>query len=136
LETYTMKIQIESRIMFDLAQNHIIPAAIKYQNGLIQNVQGLNDVLGSAGKAASVTQVGLITEISEHVNGIKENIDKMLLARKEANVIQEPRAKAIAYCDDVKVLFDVIRYHVDKLELLVADEIWPLPKYREMLFTR
>lgn len=137
LENYVMKLQIESRTMYDLAQNHIIPAAIGYQNMLLENISGLIEVLGQdSGKAAAATQISLLTDISEHVNKLKENIDAMLEERKKANVIEDMRDRAIAYCDNVKDRFEAIRYHADKLELLIDDEMWPLPKFREMLFTR
>ena len=136
-ENYIYKIQIEARVIGDMVQNFIVPAAVAYQNKLIQNVQGLMDVLGAkSGKVASNAQVQIIEEISEHINGMKEISDKMLVARKKANKIQGHENKAIAYCDTVKVHFDEIRYHVDKLELLIDDEEWRMPKFREMLFTR
>lgn len=136
-ENYIYKIQIEARVIGDMVQNFIVPAAVAYQNKLIQNVQGLMDVLGTkSGKVASNAQVQIIAEISEHINGMKEISDKMLVARKKANKIQGHENKAIAYCDKVKVHFDEIRYHVDKLELLIDDEEWRMPKFREMLFTR
>ena len=136
-ENYILKIQIEARIIGDMVQSQIIPAAIEYQNKLIQNVQGLVNVLGeNVGKEAAKTQLELITKISEHLNSMKAHADKMLDARKKANSIEHAEDKAIAYCDNVKVHFDDIRYHADKLELLVDDELWPMPKFREMLFTR
>jgi glutamine synthetase len=137
LHSYTLKIQIESRVAGDLAQNHIIPTAINYQNRLLENVRGLRDVLPAAqAKKAVETPVKLIEEISEHLSKIKELVDSMIEARKKANVIDDAREKAIAYCDQVRPHLEKIRYHVDKLELLVDDELWPLPKMRELLFTR
>ncbi len=137
LETYTKKIQIESRVMADLAMNHIIPTAIKYQSSLIENVRGLKDIM-SAGdfKKSAQIQMEMISEISEHINTIKTKVDEMTQARKKANGIEDVKKQAIEYCDKVKSYFDVIRYHVDKLEILVDDESWPLPKYRELLFTK
>jgi len=136
-ENYILKIQIEARIIGDTVLSQIIPAAIEYQNKLIQNVQGLINVLGeSAGKIAAKTQIELISKISEHLNSMKSHADKMLAERKLANAIEHAEDKAVAYCDNVKVHFDDIRYHADKLELLVDDEMWPMPKFREMLFTR
>ena len=136
-ENYVMKIQIEARVMEEMVRNFIIPSAVAYQNKLIQNVQGLMDVLGSAnGKKASVAQLDMISQISEHLTSIKESSDKMLAARKKANGIEDMEDRAIAYCDTVRVHFDKIRYHVDKIELLIDDEEWRLPKFREMLFTR
>ena len=132
-----LKIQIESRVAGDLAQNHIVPTAIAYQNRLIENVRGLREVLGAEkAKKASATQVKLIEEMSEHITGIITLTDEMIEERKKANVIEESRAKAIAYCDKVKPYLEQIRHHSDKLELMVDDELWPLPKLREVLFTR
>lgn len=137
LENYSKKIQIESRVLGDLATNHIIPIAIKYQNTLIENVKGLKEVLDlkTYGKL-SQNQMETITEISEHVSKIKTFVNEMEDARKVANRIQEAEEKSFAYCGHVKPYFEKIRYHVDKLELLVDDELWPLPKYRELLFVK
>ncbi len=137
LETYTKKIQIESRVMADLALNHIIPTAIKYQSLLIENVRGLKEIMSAVDfKKSSQIQMEMIVEISEHINTIKTKVDEMTEARKKANAILEVKKQALDYCDKVKSYFDVIRYHVDKLEILVDDESWPLPKYRELLFTK
>lgn len=137
LETYTKKIQIESRVIGDLALNHIIPTAIKYQGSLVQNVRGLKEILsGAEFKKAAQIQLDMIAEISEHVNVIKTKVDEMTEARKKANSLTDIKKQAVDYCDKVRAYFDVIRYHVDKLELLVDDESWPLPKYRELLFTK
>lgn len=136
-ENYVHKIQIEARVIGEMVQNYILPAAIEYQNKLINNVKGLKDVLGDkAGAAAAKGQIEIITKMSEHMNEVKRLNDEMLEARKVANKIDSLESKAFAYCDDVKVLFDSIRYHVDKLELIIDDEEWRLPKFREMLFTR
>ncbi len=131
LETYTKKIQIESRVMGDLALNHIIPTAIKYQKLLVENVEGMKDI----GLKASTyeTQIDIINDISEHITAIKKNTDEMIEARKKVNRIEHARDKAIAYCDKVKPYFEIIRQHIDKLELTVDDEMWSLPKYREMV---
>jgi glutamine synthetase len=137
LETYTKKIQIESRVIGDLVLNHIIPTAIKYQGSLVQNVKGLKDILsGTDFKKSAQIQLDMIAEISEHVNIIKTKVDEMTEARKKANALTDVKKQAIDYCDKVKSYFEEIRYHVDKLELLVDDENWPLPKYRELLFTK
>jgi len=121
----------------DLAQNHIIPTAITYQNRLIENVRGLREVLApEKAKKATVVQVKLIEEISEHIATIVTMVDDMIEARKKANNLEDARDKAIAYCDKVKPFLEKIRYHADKLELLVDDELWPLPKMRELMFTR
>jgi glutamine synthetase len=137
LENYILKIQIESRVMGDLAKNHIIPAAIAYQNSLIENVTGLIEVMGEKeGKALAKTQIESIRAISNHINVIHTKVNEMIDARKKANKLTSASDKAYAYCDNIKVMFDEIRYHVDKLEITVDDEIWPLPKFREMLFTK
>lgn len=134
LEHYIKKIQIEARIIGDLASTYILPAAIKHQNVLIQNIQGLKDL--GYDKSHYDSQAQILQKISEHVNVINKKVKAMIEARKVANVIEDTRLRAIAYCDDVKKYFDEIRYHVDKLELLVDDSLWQLPKYREMLFLR
>ncbi|MEM1136667.1 MAG: glutamine synthetase III [Bacteroidota bacterium] len=132
LENYIMKIQIESRIMGDLALNHIIPTAVAYQNKLIDNANGLKG-LGINNDAVVTT----IEEISIHIEKVKNGVYDMIEARKRINKIEDLEKKAIAYCDDVKGKhFDVIRYSVDKLELYIDSEEWPLPKYRELLFLR
>ncbi len=137
LHSYILKIQIESRVAGDLAQNHIIPTAIAYQNRLITNVKGLREVLSAEkAKKACSTQVSLIEEMSDHIGEIKTMVDRMVAERKKANLLSEMRDKAIAYCDHVRPCLDTIRYHADKLELLVDDELWPLPKMRELLYTR
>ena len=136
-ENYIHKIQIEARVMGDMIQNFIVPAAVQYQNKLIKNITGLTAVLGDkAGKEAAKAQVNIVTGISKHMNKMKELSDDMLASRKKANQLDGNEAKAVAYCDTVKVYFDEIRYNVDKLELLIDDEEWRLPKFREMLFTR
>jgi glutamine synthetase len=124
-------------VLGDLAGNHIIPVAIRYQNTLIDNVKGLKQVLDlkTYGKL-SQNQMETITEISEHVHKIKVYVNEMIEARKVANQLHEPEEKAFAYCNNVLPYFDKIRSHSDKLELLLDDELWPLPKYRELLFTR
>ena len=136
-ENYIMKIQIEARVIREMVQNFIVPAAVQYQNKMIKNVKGLMGILGDKeGKAASKSQLSIIIMISDHMNNITEMSNNMLVARKKANLIEDMEAKSIAYCDQVKVHFDKIRYHVDKLELIIDDEEWRLPKFREMLFTR
>lgn len=137
LETYTKKIQIESRIIADMVNNQIIPAALNYQKTLIDNVTGLKTILsGTEFKKAAQTQLDLIKEISERVSIIKKAADDMTEERKKANNLDSAKKQAHAYCDKVKPFFDVIRYNVDKLENIVDDNTWPLPKYREMLYLR
>lgn len=137
LENYTKKIQIESRIMGDLAINHIVPTAIKYQNILITNAKGLKEIFGEKEfKKVAAGQLAAIKEISERVSVIQEKVHEMVEERKRLNALDDMRDKAIGYCEKVLPYFDVIRYNVDKLELLVDDEMWPLPKYRELLFNK
>lgn len=134
LEKYIKKVQIEARVMGDLAINHIIPAAISYQNELLTNINGLK----SAGLAESAykSQLNILKEVSEHIQVIHDKVNAMVEARKVANNIEHSREKAISYESIKSTYFDEIRYHVDKLEHLVDDEKWTLPKYREMLFLR
>ncbi len=134
-ETYTKKVQIEARVLGDLSMNHIIPVATKYQTALLDNVTKLNAVF-DAEKAKQLNELDifLIEEIARHISGIKNNVDLMVEARRTANVIESEREKAIAYYDTVAPYLNIIRYHTDKLELVVDNQIWPLPKYRELLF--
>ncbi|PKP16866.1 MAG: glutamine synthetase type III, partial [Bacteroidetes bacterium HGW-Bacteroidetes-22] len=135
LERYTMELQIESRVIGDLATNHIIPIAIRYQNTLIENVKGLKEVIDNKTFVnLAKNQVSYIKEISEHINEIKIFVEDMTEERKKANTIEETDGRAVAYRDLVRPYFEKIRYHVDKLEMMVDDELWPLPKYRELLF--
>jgi glutamine synthetase len=134
---YIKMVQIEARVIGDLALNHIIPTAIKYQNNLLENVKGLKEVLsvGDFNKKAAY-QMELIKEISDHIHTIQHNVTKLVEERKKANVIEDVKEKSFMYCDEVKPYFEVIRYHADKLETLIDDELWPLPKYRELLFIK
>ncbi len=135
LEEYIKKVQIEARIKGDLASTYIIPAALKYQNILSQNIAGLKEA--GLNKKSYANQLQILEKISEHINELSDNVEKMILARKKANELEHIRAKAVAYCEDVKGnYFDIIRYHADKLELMVDDSLWTLPKYRELLFIR
>lgn len=135
LEKYTKKVQIESRIMGDLAINHILPAAIRYQNELLTNINGLK--AAGLGTEAYKSQLDILTAVSKHIQVVHTKVHEMVEARKKANNIENAREKAIAYDKDIKAaFFDDIRYHVDKLEHLVDDDLWTLPKYREMLFIR
>lgn len=132
LENYILKLQIESRVMGDLALNHILPTTIAYQNKLIENAKGLKE-LGLDNEEVIMT----IEKISSYAIKLKSKVLEMIDARKRANKIEDSRAKALSYCDEVKgKYFDDIRYVVDKLELFVDDEDWPLVKYRELLFIR
>ena len=136
-ETYTKKIQIEARVLGDLAMNHIVPVAIGYQSKLIDNVYKMKGLFSAeeAGKL-SAENLAIIREISERTAYIKEHVDAMVEARKVANKIEGERAKAVAYHDTIAPMLEQIRYHIDKLELIVDDQMWPLPKYRELLFIR
>ncbi|MCD2260400.1 glutamine synthetase III family protein [Psychroserpens luteolus] len=136
MEEYVLRIQIEGRVLGDIARNHVVPTAVRYQNILIDNVKGLKEIYGNAFKTLAKEQLNLIEEISSHIEGINSNVTKMTEERKKANTIENLEKKADAYCFNVKPLFDDIRYHCDKLELLVDDELWPLTKYRELLFTK
>lgn len=136
LEEYVKKIQIEGRVLGDIARNHVIPTAIRYQNTLIENVKGLKEIFGKEFETIGREQIGLIKEISEHIAAINAKVEEMTEERKNANELLEIEKQAEAYCEKVKPYFDVIRYHSDKLELLVDNEIWTLTKYRELLFTK
>jgi glutamine synthetase len=136
VEEYAMRIQIEGRVLGDIARNHVIPTAIKYQNILIENVKGLKDIFGKDFKKLAKEQIDIIEAISNHIEKINKGVTEMVNERKKANKMQDVEKTAAAYCDHVKPYFDEIRYHCDKLEMLVDDELWPLTKYRELLFTR
>lgn len=136
-EMYTKKIQIESRVLGDLAINHIIPAAIRYQSLLLDNVYKIKELFkGDKSDRIASQDLASIESISEHVSAIKSGVATMVDARRKANRIDSEREKAIAYHDEVAPQMETIRYHIDKLELMVDNEIWPLPKYRELLFIR
>jgi glutamine synthetase len=137
LEDYVLRRQIEARVCGDIAQNHIIPTAINYQNRLITNVKGMYEVFPTAtAKKASSMQSELILKISDHMNGIKENVDKLLEQRRKVDSLSSLEQRAKMYSDILKPLTDVIREHSDSLEMLIDDELWPMPKLRELLFTR
>ena len=135
--TYTKKIQIEARVLGDLAMNHIIPTATRYQTSLIDNVYKMKDLFpADKASALSSRNLEIIEDIANRTNFIKEKVDEMVEARKVANKIESEREKAIAYHDKIVPMLEAIRYHIDKLELVVDDQIWTLPKYRELLFIR
>lgn len=136
IEEYTKHVQIESRVLGDIAGNHVVPTAIRYQNMLIENVSGLKNIFGEDYKKYAKEQIRLISLISSHIDAIHSKVDEMIDVRKEANKIANPTKMAKAYCNKVKPFFEEIRYHCDKLELMIDDEIWPLTKYREMLFVK
>ena len=136
IEEYVHIIQIEGRTLGDIARNHVIPTAVKYQNILIDNVKGLKEIYGKDFKKFASEQLLLISEISKRIEAINSGVTKMTNERKKANSINDTTKKAKVYCSKVKPLFHDIRYHCDKLELLIDDELWPLAKYRELLFTK
>jgi glutamine synthetase len=137
LENYSKVMQIESRVLADLSGNHIIPAAIRHQNMLVENVKGLKDLLAEdLFKEHSALQMHSISKISEHVAKIRSMVGEMISERKAANLTEDVPACARAYCYKIKPLMEEIRYHIDKLEVLVEDQLWPLPKYREMMFIK
>ena len=136
-ETYTKKIQIEARVLGDLAINHIVPVAARYQSMLLDKAAKIGSLdLPAASKALAANDMEVIDKISNHILVIQESVRRMTEARKEANRIESEREKAVAYHDTVLPHFDTIRYHIDKLELMVDNEMWALPKYRELLFIR
>jgi len=137
LETYIRKVQIEARILGDMARNHIIPAVVRYQNTLLSNITQMLEVFGpKEGKELAKVQIELVRKISGHLDAVKTNVDAMIEERKKANVLKHAKDMAIAYCDKVKPWLDIIRQDVDDLEMLVDDELWPLPKMRELLFAK
>lgn len=135
MEDYILRIQIEGRVLGDIARNHIVPVAVQYQNRLIKNVTGLKKIYGKDFKKFAQEQLNLIEDISGHISSINSDVTRMTDERRTANLIQDFEVRANDYCFKVKPLFDSIRYHCDKLELLVDDELWPMTKYRELLFT-
>ena len=137
LEKYTKKIQIESRVLGDLAINHIVPTAVQYQSMLLENVKNLKIVFSDEEyKSLAEGRIELIREIGGHVSSIKAKVKEMIEARKVANIIETEKEKTYAYEKSVRPYLDDIRYHIDKLELIVDNELWPLPKYRELLFVK
>ena len=137
LEKYSTVIDIEARVLGDIARNHIIPSAINYQNRLIENVKGLKDIYGENDfKPLAKEQMSLIASISENISSIKLGVEELIKQREAAKSINNSQEQAEAYCNKVKPLFEGIREASDSLEMMVDDELWPLTKYREMLFTR
>jgi glutamine synthetase len=134
LEEYIKKVQIEARMMGYLASNFILPSAIQYQNRLIQNIKGMKDI--GLKPESFRSQKEIVTQISVHINAISDNVEKMIAERKKVNAIADTHKRAYAYCDKIKPFFDVIRYNADKLELMVDDSMWQLPKYRELLYMK
>lgn len=136
LEEYINKIQIESRVLGDIARNHVIPVAIRYQNLLTTNVKDIKDIYGGDFEQVASQQMGLIKKISDHIGAIAQKVDEMIDKRKDINKVEDIEKKASRYCNEVIPFFEEIRNHCDKLEMMVDDEVWPLSKYREILFTR
>ncbi len=137
LDDYTLKIQIEARVLGDLSMNHIVPTGVKYQTELINNVRGLKELFSQEEyESLAKGRLDVIREVSAHISSIKLKVNEMVEARKVANKLESPHEKALAYSNTVAPFLEEIRYHIDKLELIVDDEMWPLPKYREMLFLR
>ena len=136
-EMYTKKVQIEARVLGDLAINHVIPVATRYQSFLVDNLVKIKSLFDADKSNLIVAQdLSTIEKISKHMLVIKDTVEAMVDARRQANRIKSEREKAIAYHDNVVPCMETIRYHIDKLELMVDNEIWPLPKYRELLFIR
>lgn len=136
LETYIFQLQIEGRVYNELVYSYVIPAAITYQNNLIKNVMGLKDIYGAAHKKLTDGQLAIIEQIAEHIADLKKQTDMMTDARRSANKLKDINKKAYAYCDNVKPYFDKIRTHCDKLESVMDNNLWPLTKYRELLFQK
>ncbi|HQE12926.1 MAG TPA: glutamine synthetase type III, partial [Flavipsychrobacter sp.] len=134
LEDYVKKVQIEARTLGSLVTNHILPAAVVYQNTLIENVKNLKAI--GLEEETYRAQLNLVRVLSRHIQEINDNVEAMIAARKVANKEEDMVKRAEMYCGNVKTFFDKVRYHTDKLELLVDDKLWPLPKYRELLFLK
>ena len=136
-EMSTKKIQIEARVLGDLVMNHVVPVAIEYQTKLIDNAYKMKSLFDAdEATRLSSENIAIIKQIAEHTGYIKEHVDAMVEARKVANKITGEREKAIAYHDTIAPMLEQIRYHIDKLKLIVDDQMWTLPKYRELLFVR
>ncbi len=136
-EIYTKKIQIESRVLGDLVMNHVVPVAIDYQTSLLENIKAMKEIFSeSEFKELAAGRIELVKEINHHVSTIKAKVNEMIEARKVANKLEDVNDRARSYHENVEPFFEEIRYHVDKLELIVDDAKWPLPKYRELLFIR
>ena len=136
-ETYTKRIQIEARVIGDIAMNHIIPVATEYQTLLAKNVKSMMDIFGGEeGKKLTESNISIIKDIANRIKTIEIDVEELVNTRKIANKIESQRKKAIAYHDTIAPKMEEIRYQIDKLELIVSNELWTLPKYRELLFIR
>ncbi|TMU57282.1 glutamine synthetase III [Flagellimonas algicola] len=136
LDAYILHVQIEGRVLSEMVYNHIIPAAVNYQNSLLTNVQGLKEIYGAVYNKVAEGQLNILEQIGEHLAEIKKQTDEMTAARRRANGLSTINKKAQAYCNDVRPFFETIREQSDKLEKLVSDEVWPFTKYRELLFAK
>ncbi|AWX43497.1 Glutamate--ammonia ligase [Flagellimonas maritima] len=135
-EAYVFNVQIEGRVLGEMVYNHIIPAALSYQNLLLENIKGLKEVYGAAHKKVAESQLNILEQLGEHMMEIKKLTDEMTAARKRANGLSTTERKSRAYCNNVKPYFDTIREQSDKIEKLISDELWPFTKYRELLFAK
>jgi glutamine synthetase len=135
IEEYAMHLQIEGRAMGDIVRNHVIPTAIRYQNTLIDNVRGLKTIFEKDFKKHAGEQISMIEQLSHHIEATNSKVNNMIEARKKANKMDDPVKRAFEYCNTVKPYFKEIRYHCDKMENMIDDELWPLTKYREMMFS-
>jgi glutamine synthetase len=133
-ETYVKKLQIEARIIGDICLNHVIPAAVRYQNVLIENVKGIKDIFGEGYMDFCSAEIETLKKISTYINNVSVDVEELVEARKRANKIENIAERAKVYSHDVKDMMDKVRYSADQLEMIVDDEMWPLPKYRELLF--
>ena len=133
-ETYVKKLQIEARVIGDMCLNHVIPAAVKYQNVLIENIKGMKEIFGDEYAQLCRAEIETLRKISAYVNDISSDVEALVEARKKANRIEDISVRAKIYSYDVKTMMDKVRNSADNLEMLIDDEMWPLPKYRELLF--
>ena len=132
--TYVKKLQIEARVIGDICLNHVIPAAVKYQNLLIENVRGVKEIFGDEYKTLCSSEFATLKKISSYINDISRDVEELVESRKRANRIADIAQRAKVYSKEVKAYMDKVRYSADHLEMIVDDEMWPLPKYRELLF--
>jgi glutamine synthetase len=133
-ETYVKKLQIEARIIGDMCLNHVIPAAVKYQNILIENVKGIKDIFGNDYLNYCSSEIETLKKISTYINNVSADVEGLVEARKKANRIEAIAERAKVYSHEVKDMMEKVRMSADNLEMLIDDEMWPLPKYRELLF--
>ena len=133
-ETYVKKLQIEARVMGDMCLNHVIPAAVRYQNVLIENVKGVKDIFGADYMTYCSSEIETLKKISLLMNNVSSDVEALVEARKKANKVDDIAQRAKLYSREVKDMMDKVRKSVDELEMLIDDEMWPLPKYRELLF--